>query len=179
MAASKTTTTSEQGTGPRVSNERPVPEETKDSVKRTLFASDTLLPDEVSQEANDTWVKDTLGKDLDDRGGLIKLRGEGRTADVVRGEMKLVALGVKTAQAAAAAASAAAAKEFLAEPEQTQAALDEWVKEKLGKELDDREGLIKLRGEGRTSEVIAADVALVRAGAKAVLVKPGVKQEGI
>ena len=148
---------------------RTVEEDVKSSVKRELFPTtfkedgESALPEEVSQASNDKWVEANGAK------GLIKLRGEGRTAEVVRSDMQLYALGMMTATAKAAAAAEVAVEAALASllvtPEEKQAALDAWVKENVG---DERGGLLKLRGEGRTAEKLAAEVGLVVAGAKAL-----------
>jgi len=147
---------------------RTVEADSKSSVKRELFPttfkdSESALPEEVSQASNDKWVEANGAK------GLIKLRGEGRTAEVVRSEMQLYALGMTTATAKAAAAAEVAVEAALAPllvtPEEKQAALDAWVKENVG---DERGGLLKLRGEGRTAEKLAAEIGLVVAGAKCV-----------
>ena len=148
---------------------RTVEEDVKSSVKRELFPTtfkedgESALPEEVSQASNDKWVEANGAK------GLIKLRGEGRTAEVVRSEMQLYALGMTTATSKAAAAAEVAVEAALAPllvtPEEKQAALDAWVKENAD---DERGGLLKLRGEGRTAEKLAAEVGLVAAGAKYV-----------
>ena len=70
--------------------------------------SSSTLPEEKSQAANDKWVEANGAQ------GLIKLRGEGRTIEVVRAEMELYALGMKTATIKAAAAAEAALSPLLA-----------------------------------------------------------------
>jgi hypothetical protein len=140
---------------------------TKASVRRELFASEppSALPDEKSQSVHDKWVEENGAK------GLIKLRGEGRTVETVRGEMELYALGMKTAAAKAATVEMAPTlAPLLVAPDEKQAALDAWVKENVGEE---RGGLLKLRGEGRTVATVAAEVALVIAGAKYALTREG------
>ena len=109
------------------------------------------LPKEQTQASNDAWVKQHGAEDL------IKLRGKGRTIEVVRHEMALYALGATTALALPPSL-------LLKAPEAQQAAQDAWVKDALGQDGK----LIKLRGDGRTAQVVGEEIGLVVAGAKHV-----------
>ena len=118
------------------------------------------LPEEVSQAANDTWINAHDGCD-------IKMRGSGRTAEVVRSEIALFAQGMRCAKARAADATRSLAA-LLAAPAKTQAAQSEWVGLQIGG--NERGDLLKLRGTGRTVEVVGAEIDLVIGGAKQRLV---------
>lgn len=131
-----------------------------EKTKRELFPDTTektfAFPDEKpSQTSNNEWVTKHGAK------GLIKLTGEGRTVEIVRGDMHLYKLGLE-----AATLQVTARDGILMPPkEKSQAAHSDWVKATLP-DTAERVRLLPLTGEGRTLEAVAADIELVMAGAK-------------
>jgi len=141
-----------------------------EEVKRQLFAehetpSSTTrvkeLPEEVSQAANNEWVKANGAQ------GVIKLTGTGRTVATVRAEMAVYKLG---ADAASRLLDSTAVFSLLAQPERKQSVQADWVKANLPDD-DVRKRALKLTGEGRTVEAVGADIALAIAGAVHTLAK--------
>ena len=114
------------------------------------------LPEKVTQGTNAGWLKEAKVPE-----GLIKQRGEGRAAEVVRKEMALFKLGADAAEP-----TVAFAKSMLVPPEETKEAQAAYVKEYLDVAVTDRAKILPLSGKGRTIEVVAADVKLVLAGAQ-------------
>jgi hypothetical protein len=118
--------------------------------KRALEGcSVAAIPEEVTQSANDSWVRENVAE------GLIKMRGEGRTKDVVRRECTLYKLGTILVN-------------FLAQPEANRAAQRDFVQSYLA-DVPDREKVLPLSGAGRTVEAVGADIALVIAGGRHAL----------
>jgi len=154
--------------------ERPRPEVSPEKIRDLGGTVPTpevfAFEDEVTQKTNDAWAKAVGVEDAVDADGkkLVPLRGEGRTAEVVRGDLKLYRLGLVQAELAKKAISSLLKKLTTKPEEVSQKANDEWVKENLGErdERDERDGLLKLRGDGRTAEVIAEEIDLVIAGAQ-------------
>ena len=119
------------------------------------------LPAEVTQGANAGWLKEAKVPE-----GLIKQRGEGRAAEVVRKEMALFKLGADAAEP-----TVAFAKSMLVPPEETKEAQAAYVKEYLDVAATDRAKILPLSGKERTVQAVAADVALVIAGAKCAVAR--------
>ena len=124
-------------------------EETPCSPFKTVLA----IPEESSQKTNDAWIKENGAADL------IKMRGQDRTVEVVRGEMKLYKMG---------ADSAAAKFDFLKQPDATKEAQDDWVQTHLAA-VPERVKKLPLSGEGRTKDVIGSDIRMTILGALAVI----------
>ena len=109
------------------------------------------LPEEETREAMHAWVKEHAH-------GIIKLLGaKGRTLEDLIKEVKLYKLGADALKPECVG--------LLAPPEIGQAAHNAWVKEHLD-HIEGREKILPLTGDGRTNEAVAADIALVIAGAK-------------
>jgi len=89
--------------------------------------------------------------------GLLKLRGAGRTADVVAHDISLVIAG---ARACVDLKDGSAQEALCTMPEETQKAHDAWV------HANGADGTIKLRGVGRTAEVVHREIELFSVGAQ-------------
>ena len=132
--------------------------------RRELFPqapqADTFaLPAEVSQAINDAWVKEHGAHPI------IKLRGVGRTDEVVRREMSCYKLGADAMNAVVTEEAS-----LLTQPNASQDAHDEWVSRHLGDSASRRTAL-PLRGDGRNNEAVKADILLVISGAKYALLR--------
>ena len=127
--------------------------------RRELFpqADPFALPAEVSQAINDAWVKEHGAHPI------IKLRGVGRTDEVVRREMSCYKLGADAMNAVVTEEAS-----LLTQPNASQDAHDEWVSRHLGDSASRRTAL-PLRGDGRNNEAVKADILLVISGAKYAL----------
>jgi len=111
----------------------------------------------VSQAINDAWVKEHGAHPI------IKLRGVGRTDEVVRREMSCYKLGADAMNAVVTEEAS-----LLTQPNASQDAHDEWVSKHLGDSASRRTAL-PLRGDGRNNEAVKADILLVISGAKYAL----------
>ena len=108
------------------------------------------LPEET-REAMHAWVKEHAH-------GIIKLLGaKDRTLKDLKKDVQLYKLGADALKPECVG--------LLAPPEIGQAAHNAWVKEHLD-HIEGREKILPLTGDGRTNEAVAADIALVIAGAK-------------
>ena len=104
------------------------------------------LPAETSQRANGEWIKKVNVPE-----GLIKQRGDGRTADIVRKEMECVKLGADAMEKN---------QRLLVAPEATREAQAAYVQEHLP-DSPERTKALPLTGQGRTLDAVAADLGLV------------------
>ena len=109
------------------------------------------LPEEETREAMHAWVKEHAH-------GIIKLLGaKDRTLKDLKKDVQLYKLGADALKPECV--------RLLAPPEIGQAAHNAWVKVHLD-HIEGREKILPLTGDGRTNEAVAADIALVIAGAK-------------
>ena len=113
----------------------------------------------MSQAINDAWVKEHGAHPI------IKLRGVGRTDEVVRREMSCYKLGADAMNAVVTEEAS-----LLTQPNASQDAHDEWVSRHLGDSASRRTAL-PLRGDGRNNEAVKADILLVISGAKYALLR--------
>jgi len=132
-----------------------------DDCRRQLFDEPAAreLPAQNSQAVNKEWIK------VNGAEGLIKQSGSGRTLEVVRNEMRLYKLGLDAGQEILTELGG-----LFKQPDETQAAHNAWVKAHLKEEEEERKRAMSLSGEGRTAEVVGAEIAIAIAGAKAALV---------